>query len=760
MHFVYLKKNITNHLKYKKINKTSRFSCFFVLLFAICVVFFLSCSNIYNEAYSKNNDFKNSRTLQMNITSDKGYILFSPKEESAEQNSSCKTIMPSYDFSNFVYYLYYKKVNETNSATIIENIIFKPISQTTGTISHTFSKDYYEFNLFALTTQMSEKMKNNNSETSLMQLRNYASFYASTFIDLRNESTTVFHLKPNSYLNGAGSFKINISHQDDWEIAGNYKVTAGIYSIDDDTLIYPNSPFVIRDTQYSSSSVKDHIISSFESDVTEQIQTVPKGTYNLSVRYTLYDSSNTNPLKTFEYSEKIEIIMNQTTVDDFVIPDFLDKKPEAPSKLTAAYKLPQSDDSEYYTVEFIWEDNSKTEQYFNLELLRTDSSETIPLISSDETWEQLSNTYGGSESYNHLSSKKSIFFVEGSLSKNSASYTMKLPLGSRYVARINAVNNIGTSSWAYLTFPTIQEFENNGMSFNSDFYVFTSETPGDVSALNLYRINYETRNGSFEAIKNESAANLPLTTLYNIQHNTTQNALLLFYPNGSSCEYITSMSGSVENATTTTVDSLKLTFDDNIWQYWTQNSFTNEIKITSDSSYIYNDYKNVTFFAHYENDDYLLSNNSANDKYADYYLNAEDIIIHFLKDGLFTTQLTESITLSNSNLTIAMLDNENGVSRDYIQVSKAKVSSIQINTNEIKIDQRKYDSAQLTVKRCKDSSVMTTQTLSSENIKNAFSFGFLSDEWTTDEYYIEISFHSSEFENSTFCYSLYLSLLE
>ena len=107
-----------------------------------------------------------------------------------------------------------------------------------------------------------------------------------------------------------------------------------------------------------------------------------------------------------------------------------------------------------------------------------------------------------------------------------------------------------------------------------------------------------------------------------------------------------------------------------------------------------------------------------------------------------------------------MLDNENGISRDYIQVSKAKVSSIQINTNESKIDQRKYDSAQLTVKRCKDSSVMTTQTLSSENIKSTLQFGFLSKEWTANEYYIEISCHSSDFENSTFCYSLYLNLLE
>lgn len=748
MKFVYLKKN--------NIINNSQKNIFTLLLGFICFLFFLSCTNfVENDINIKENT--DSKPLQIDITSDEGYIFFNSNfSDSMNQNS--RTIMPCNKSSDFIYYLYYKDFTKANTNGYIESINFEPLTETTGTVTHNFAKTYYEFELFALTKKMNNKMQSNFGELTRSTLQTYASLRASTFVDLRYEERTVFHLKANTLSTGKGSFEINIKN-DDWLVNGDYSVTAGLYSIDDDSLVYPSSPFVLRSTQAGDSSI-NQVFSSFESDVEKLIQTVKTGTYNLIIKYILYDSAHTTIINTFEYSEKINILMNQTTTADFVIPDFLNKKPEAPSKLTAAYELPKSDNSEYYTVEFIWEDNSKTEQYFNLELLRTDSDASIPLITSDETWESLSVTYGGSESYDYLSSKKSIFFVDGSLSKNSASYTMKLPLGSRYVARIKAVNNAGSSSWAYITFPTIQEFEKNGMSFNSDFYVFTSETPGDVSALNLYRINYETRNGSFEAIKNESAANLPLTTLYYIQHNTTQNALLLFYPNGSSCEYITSMSGSVDNATTTTVDSLKLTFDDNIWKYWTQDSFTNEIKITSDSSYIYNDYKNVTFFAHYENDDYLLSNNSANDKYADYYLNAEDIIIHFLKDGLFTTQLTESITLSNSNLTIAMLDNENGVSRDYIQVSKAKVSSIQINTNEIKIDQRKYDSAQLTVKRCKDSSVMTTQTLSSENIKNAFSFGFLSDEWTTDEYYIEISFHSSEFENSTFCYSLYLSLLE
>ena len=116
--------------------------------------------------------------------------------------------------------------------------------------------------------------------------------------------------------------------------------------------------------------------------------------------------------------------------------------------------------------------------------------------------------------------------------------------------------------------------------------------------------------------------------------------------------------------------------------------------------------------------------------------------------------MTKSITLSGTNLTLAMLDNENGLSRNYIQVSKANVSSIQFVIDGKMIAQRDYDSAQMTVKRCKDSTIIATQTLSSENIK------FSLKEWTANEYYIEISCHSSMFENSTFCYSLYLNLME
>lgn len=753
MKFVYLKKN--------NIINNSQKNIFTFLLGFICFLFFLSCTNfVENDINIKENT--ESKPLQIDITSDEGYIFFSSNfSDSMNQNS--RTIMPCNKSSDFIYYLYYKDFTKANTNGYIESINFEPLTETTGTVTHNFAKTYYEFELFALTKKMNNKMQSNFGELTRSTLQTYASLRASTFVDLRYEERTVFHLKANTLSTGKGSFEINIKN-DDWLVNGDYSVTAGLYSIDDDSLVYPSSPFVLRSTQAGDSSI-NQVFSSFESDVEKLIQTVKTGTYNLIIKYILYDSAHTTIINTFEYSEKINILMNQTTTADFVIPDFLNKKPEAPSKLTAAYELPKSDNSEYYTVEFIWEDNSKTEQYFNLELLRTDSDASIPLITSDETWESLSVTYGGSESYDYLSSKKSIFFVDGSLSKNSASYTMKLPLGSRYVARIKAVNNAGSSSWAYITFPTNQDFENSQMVFNSDFSLFNSETSGDVTTINLHRIKYETRNGTFKALKDSTPADLPLTVFYNIQHNTTQNPLLMFYPNGSSCEYITSMKVSVDNITTINVDSLNLTFDDNSnpWQYWTKDFFTDDIPITSKSSYTYSDYKNVTFFAHYENDDYLLASN-VTDKYADYYLKAEDIIIHFLKDGLFTKILTDSIVLSDlpegTDRTIAKLGDENGLSKYFIEVSKSKVTSIHFDIYPAIIEKRHYDRAQMTVKRCKDSTIIATQTLSSENIKSTLQFGFLSKEWTANEYYIEISCHSSDFENSTFCYSLYLNLLE
>ena len=753
MKFVYFKKNISKYLAQKNKSRKNFFRCIFVLIAGFFAVCFLSCSNIYNETDIKNKNSENFRLLQMNITSDEGYIFFSPKDKSAEKKSSSRTIMPSYESSNFVYYLYYKKVNDKNSATIIKNIIFEPLSQTTGTISHNFAKDYYEFDLFALTTKMSEKMINSSSEINLLQLRNYASFHAATFIDLRNEAATVFHLKPNTYSNGAGSFKINISHQNDWEIDGNYKVTAGIYSIDDDTLIYPSSPFVIRNTQYSGSSVKNHIISSFESDVTEQIQTVPNGTYNLSVRYTLYDSSNNNPLKTFEYSEKIEILMNQTTESDFIIPDFIDKKPEAPSMLTAAYKIP-SEKQEYYPVQFKWEDNSKTENYFNLELLKVDDDSQIPSL-DDEKWDSLCITYGGSTSYDYLSQKKSIFYVDGSLSKNAASFTINLPLGSRYIARICAVNHIGSSSWAYINFPTSQEISDANFVFDTDFTAFVSETPADVTTINLYRISYETQNGTITAVKDENPVSAPLYTLYNHQHNINQDNLLVFYPDGQidgqTHEYYAKVNGIT---TSVHADSLSLTNDNNPWAYWTIDTFENSTHITRDSNYQYTGYKNITIFAHYENED-------DTSKYENYYLKPEDIYVHFYKEGLVTQELTDSITLSGINLNLANLDDETGVSQYYIEVSKRKVSTIEFNLDYSKIDNCHFDNVQIDVKRNSDSTLMFSQTLTSETIKSGtLKFGITGEEWNSTEYSIQITVHSADFENATFCYYLYLNVLD
>ena len=750
MKFVYLKKNTANPHFIKSILQKNTLKSFFTLLCLICFVFCLSCTNLI-ESDTNNNCFADSAPLQMDITSDEGYIFFN---NPAIYENNNRTIIPCYDSSDYVYYIFYRDSSRPNSNGSIENITFVPLTQTTGTISHNFSKTYYEFELFALTQKMNGKMTSSAGELTRNILQVYASLRASTFVDLRYEERTVFHLKANTLSTGKGSFKVTVQHQDDWEVQGNYSVTAGLYSVDDDELVYPPStPFTLRSTQAASSSINQSF-SSFENDDTENIlQNVQPGTYNLIVKYNCYDSSNTTILKTFEYSDKINIIMNQTTTASFVIPDFMDKKPEAPSHLLAAYKLPDKNTPEYYSVQFKWEDNSKTENYFNLELLKTDGDEKVSSITSDDDWNDLTATYGTSVSYDYLSQKRSVFYVDGSLSKNSAYYTMNLPLGSRFVARICAVNNTGNSEWTYITFPTSQEFEDLQMTFDEGFSLFNSETADDVTTLNLYRINYETRNGTLTATKDDSDTELPLTLLYNIQHNNN-NESFLFYPDGNGCTYISSIDNDVNNPVKTTADALSLTYNANAWSYWTKDYFSNDTHITAGSDYVYTGHKNVTFFAHYKNDD------SAS--YEQYYLAANDIYIHFFDDGNFTTQLTEEITLSEkSGRTLEDLNSEDeafGLSSNYIKISKSKISSIQFDIKHNIIDDRKYDNSQLVVKRSCDSKVMTTQSLSAEMIKS--SVGFSSKEWTTGEYYIEINVHSSDFVNSRFSYYLYLIILD
>ena len=429
---------------------------------------------------------------------------------------------------------------------------------------------------------------------------------------MRFEEEIFFHLKENTLSAGKGSVELTISHLDNWQVDGDFKLNCGIYSIDDGSLVYPseNGPFELRTTQTVPSSI-NKIFSSFENDTTKTVQNVPVGNYDFVVNYIKCDAEG-NEKKVYKYSEKITVLINQTTKADFLIPDFLEKKPEAPSNFTAALKFPEAgekisaDKNNFYKVEFYWKDNSINEERFELELLKVDSDSQITSKLDDDTWSGMKVQHSHSTNLNENSTFISVSkdYTGTSLSENCVRYKRSLLLGSRYVARVRAVNGMGESNWAYISFPTSQELTDKDISFDEGFSAITSAAEDDVTTINLYQINYEILGGSISAIQNGVTVSEPALVLYGSQHNKNHNSLLLFYPDGESCEYIRSNPSpneyeKVQNAT------ISLTSGENKWTHWTQNTFIDTVIINRSKSYTYKGYENIIFFAHYENEESL-----------------------------------------------------------------------------------------------------------------------------------------------------------
>lgn len=604
MKFAKLKKNINKNLSKSEKRKVFFNPHSFFVAF-LCLVFFLSCTNVLTEN-PEQQALQDTANLNIKITSDEGFIFFSQDYASLESQKNSRTILPSCSYSNYDFYLFYENLNSKNDSGIIEKMSFTPIDRNIGYISHSFKKQYYKLTLFALTKEISGNLGNNNSEITASILNQNASLKASSFVDMKYEQEIYFHLKSNTLSSGKGSVELTISHLNNWQVDGYFKINCGIYSIDDGSLVYPaeNGSFELRTTQSVPSSISK-IFSSFENDTTKTVQNVPVGNYDFVVNYIKCDAKG-NEKKVFKYSEKITVLINQTTKADFLIPDFLEKKPEAPSMLTAAYKLPDSNTKAFYEMQFYWKDNSINEKSFELELLKVDSESQITSNLDDDTWNEMKVKHSHSTNMDENSTYIPVSedYTGTSLSENFVRYKKFLLLGSRYVARVRAVNDMGESNWAYISFPTLQELTDKGISFDEGFSAITNEAEGDVTTINLYRINYEISNGSLSATKDENAVSNPSLTLYGSQHNKNHNSLLLFYPDGESCEYIWSNPTpneykTVQNAT------ISLSSGENKWTHWTQNTFIDTVKINRNESYTYKGYENIFFFAHYENEESL-----------------------------------------------------------------------------------------------------------------------------------------------------------
>ena len=82
----------------------------------------------------------NVKDINIKITNDDGYILFNQDYFPQDSQNNSRTILPSYPYSDYVFYLEYENINSKNDAGIIEKMNFTPLDKNIGFITYTFKK--------------------------------------------------------------------------------------------------------------------------------------------------------------------------------------------------------------------------------------------------------------------------------------------------------------------------------------------------------------------------------------------------------------------------------------------------------------------------------------------------------------------------------------------------------------------------------------------------------------------------------------------
>ena len=468
---------------------------FFTLLSGALALLFASCSGLntsdgdVTEGYTDKN--VGAKTITMNVASDDDLLIF------PNADAGARTILPAAvnasDNSKVKFYLsYYDTLSATPTAEQWAgevNFVGKKVgndgtndvlSSTVGTIAKSFEISVYKFTLYCVPASVSPANPGDAKTNSM--------FIGYANADLRYADEITFYMSADK-ATGKGTVKLTLytSNTQDktttnlWKVPKNYVVSAGIYKKTEDTIVYPSTdPTAVLGT-VSGSTVTAltaaTAIDAYEFGGTSGAA-VEAGSYNFVVIFR--DTQGTSAVDTddkyYYWSDEIVILPMQTTEADVFIPEVINKIPDAPSSFFAAYDDPVSKEADYYYAYFAWSDNSNTEKSFEIDLaevndnysnIATSGSVAVKnLPTDDSSWTSTLQDYtatGNVTTYDWLKYQTSQFNPDPetySLIKNNKVAVFKLPLGSRYIARIRAVNDVGPSPYAYLHIAS--QFEDAG----------------------------------------------------------------------------------------------------------------------------------------------------------------------------------------------------------------------------------------------------------------------------------------------------------
>lgn len=764
-----------------------------------------SCGGMTGTFEDQTNDTSPTVTEKRNVnfTADSNGLFSFPTK------SNSRTILPGeVETNNLDFYLVYKDtVNSTDS--LYTKIDFIKSEQSTtgsvkrGSFSLPFTLSDYQFSLYAVPKGTKISDSNGVSDISSKSL-----FVGTANADLRFNDEVTFHMKANSSSTGQGSINITLTHENDWTIPKGYKVTVGLYNVDDknDTPKYPTGTA----QELIDATSGDKTMGSQVFKCTDPV--IPQGEYNLVVKYNKFASDGNTLEKTFEYSEKVIILMNQTSTGTVIIPEILDKKPAAPANFKAQFKDPKDSTKNSYEVNFTWEDKSNNEREFIIDLLTlADATDYLKLPATDDEWSAINQT---PVSYNRATFDTADNKVNGSLNKGNTSATFYLELEKRYIARICASNDAGKSDWVYLTWQD---------AVTNDWQAFETS----VQTINRFRITYNLNGGNFAAADPDggSVANPPALVYYASQHTDTTNTPaastthnVILSPDGITTQkWVTNIKGkdTIETATaitltkegnyflkwtkgaeggtdydtTVTVENKPATFVKNIKYY--PSTATKEIlgflstqptkatygdpafadiKVRKAASNLYTGFKNLDLVANYDTTRNIT-------------VEIDDITLYELKPSFFAldyakdTKALEDADHIDSETTKTVADVKSltlgGTDEKPIkllEVSTAKVDKITItadtsnvipitkynpSTKEIEITNGDYTKMHLTIKAVVGNSVLVNADRDT-NSKWEVSFK----NWKTGKYNCEITANTDQIPNQTLSYVFTLSITQ
>lgn len=457
-------------------------------------------------------------------------------------------------------------------------------------------------------------------------------------VDLRNTESIKFFINSDG-LTGNGTATLTVvydgldtasgtwttEHKDAVSDTDKYQITAGIFTRSAGTAVSgaATTPGNIANDAF------------FGTGAPYTATTAP-GTYNFSVTF-----KNKTTSKEYVWSDIIIILPNQEVTATVKVPDVIEYAPKKPTDLKVGYVVPASDDIGTYNVVITWTDASSNEKYFTLDVADVSTLMTTTITGSSGVTTYRPDDYVVDEalwtstvtplSASYIKTYGKDFYgnstagwVAGSLLKNNKHAVLKLSLGHRYLMRIAAVNDAGTSDYAYATYDNNETYTvstDNADDYAQGAYTcveFThtefDSTTNDYkksatfcNTANLLRLTYHLNGGSL-TLKSGDTAITSDTKVYYLSQNLTQT-------NAGTYDGIPIFCAGAEEDTSTTPSTLSFTYPQlvnasgNHWTSWRNGATTGDmyapstaktvIKFTYYEPGVYDGFRNLDLYASY-----------------------------------------------------------------------------------------------------------------------------------------------------------------